>query len=92
MESVHLIISGRVQKVGFRMATFQEATSLGLLGWVRNLSSGQVEVMAVGSRDLLDKFVAWCRHGPANACVEDVEICWKANLENFKDFKIVETV
>ncbi|KKR71916.1 MAG: Acylphosphatase [Microgenomates group bacterium GW2011_GWC1_41_8] len=42
---VHVLISGRVQGVGFRFAVKQKAEEMGIVGWVRNLPDGRVEVV-----------------------------------------------
>jgi acylphosphatase len=46
---------------------------LGLTGWVRNLSDGSVEAVAEGTPEALEAFVTWCRRGPTQARVTDVE-------------------
>ena len=46
--SLHATVSGKVQGVYFRAWVFDQAVSLGLTGWVRNLRDGQVEVLAQG--------------------------------------------
>ena len=51
-------VSGRVQGVGFRAATLDEAERLGLTGWVRNIASGDVEVLACGEGEALDAFAS----------------------------------
>ncbi|MBI5527247.1 MAG: acylphosphatase [Deltaproteobacteria bacterium] len=71
---VHLLISGIVQGVSFRYFTVREAERLGVRGWVRNLPSGEVEAVAEGAPDAVEHFVAWCRHGPLLARVDDVNI------------------
>ena len=71
---VHLVISGRVQGVGFRMAARDEAMRLGLTGWVGNLPNGSVETVAEGGANKLDRFVAWCRTGPPLARVRDLTV------------------
>ena len=48
MKQVHVIYSGIVQGVGFRYTTCQYASTAGLVGWVRNLPDGRVEVVAEG--------------------------------------------
>jgi acylphosphatase len=71
--SVRLIIRGRVQGVGFRYATVDQARRLGLDGWARNLPDGAVEVVAAGDAEAVERLVAWCRQGPPSARVATVE-------------------
>ncbi len=73
---MRLIVTGRVQGVGFRWATVAEAERLGLSGWVRNLPSGAVEILAEGDKDELHKLGAWARQGPSFASVSGVEEEW----------------
>ena len=69
-----VLVTGRVQGVFFRQSAVDEATSLGLAGWVRNLSDGRVEAVFEGSAGLVEIAVAWCHEGPRSAVVEDVEV------------------
>jgi acylphosphatase len=85
---VHLWASGRVQGVCFRMFTQREAQELGLVGWVRNLYDGRVEIVAEGARELLDRFVAWCRHGPPYAEVSRLEQQDEQATSEFRGFRI----
>jgi acylphosphatase len=80
-------VSGRVQAVGFRAATFDEAQSLGLTGWVRNLSSGDVEVLACGELEALTALEHWLSRGPRGARVAAV-VAADAAVEVFEDFEI----
>lgn len=70
----HLLISGRVQGVGFRMNTLHQANRLGVHGWARNLPDDRVEVLAWGDRPAMNQFIAWCRRGPIHARVDTVDI------------------
>ena len=70
----HAIISGRVQGVFFRMETKRAASRFGVFGWVRNLRDGSVEAVFEGKKSQVDAILDWCRQGPANARVSDVDV------------------
>lgn len=72
--AVQVLISGRVQGVGFRAWTADMARSLGLSGWVRNRAAGDVEAVFSGPADDVDAMLAACRMGPPHARVTDVEV------------------
>lgn len=65
-------VSGRVQRVGFRWWTVQEARRLGLRGTVRNRPDGTVEVHAAGPDAALERFAAKLGQGPPHARVDGV--------------------
>lgn len=84
---VHLVIHGYVQGVFYRASTRQTALSLGLKGWVRNMPSGNVEVVFQGRVDQIRKAVEWCRQGPPGAQVTGIDEEWseaKAECEGFE--------
>ena len=66
-------IFGKVQGVFFRQHTKQKAEELNIGGWVRNRDDGSVELEAEGEEAPLEKFEAWCTHGPDAASVTRVE-------------------
>jgi acylphosphatase len=74
MAAQRLLITGRVQGVGFRYALQDEAQRLGVAGWVRNRSDGSVEALARGAPHALQALAAWARRGPAAARVAAVQI------------------
>ncbi len=86
--AVQAIVSGRVQAVGFRQGCRQMAKSLGLVGWVRNLADGRVEVFAQGDPHELDRLVTWLWSGPAAAEVIGVESNMVAVDQTLRDFFI----
>ena len=73
---LRLLVHGRVQGVFFRQAAAEEARSLGLRGWVKNLVNGDVEIVAEGPRRELKILAAWANQGPRMARVTGVEEEW----------------
>jgi acylphosphatase len=74
METVRLLIKGKVQGVFYRASARDRAVELGIKGWVKNTPEGNVEVVATGEKENLEKFIDWCRKGPSKALVVDVVI------------------
>jgi acylphosphatase len=70
------MITGRVQGVGFRWTAATEAERLGLKGWVRNTTGGDVEVWAEGPEEKTRVFLEWLHQGPRYAHVSGVRIAW----------------
>lgn len=70
--TLHAFVSGRVQGVWFRQSTKEQALSLGLKGWVRNLNDGRVEVLAAGEEKAVRQLEAWLVKGPELANVAEV--------------------
>lgn len=88
-QAVRIIIFGQVQGVFFRRNAKEEADKLGLTGWVRNDRDGSVEVMVEGPKEKLDEFVKWCKKGPPMGKVENVEVEWLNQKDEFDSFEIV---
>jgi acylphosphatase len=87
-ERLHVRISGDVQGVFFRAGAQDEASRLGLAGWVRNTKDGSVEAMAEGERSKLELFLEWCSHGPAGASVSRIDEEWSQASGGFDGFRI----
>jgi acylphosphatase len=68
-----VIVSGRVQGVGYRFSTASEARRRNIAGWVRNLSDGRVEAVFEGDLPSVVQMLEWCQHGPVGAVVEDIK-------------------
>lgn len=88
-EAVRMVISGRVQGVGFRYFTRRVARQLDLVGWVCNLPSGEVEVRVVGEGPTLEAFRQRLRQGPAGSRVDAVSYSELIAPEGWTDFQIV---
>jgi acylphosphatase len=70
--AIRCLVSGRVQRVGYRAATVERAAALKLDGSVRNLADGRVEVVVAGEPDAVEALVAWLWSGPPAAAVSGV--------------------
>ena len=77
MARAHVTARGRVQGVFFRAEAASRARSLGLAGWVRNLSDGSVEAVFEGPQEAVESMLRWCEQGPAGARVEAVDVTWE---------------
>lgn len=89
MKTVHVLICGFVQGVGYRHFVRSHARESGLTGWVKNLPDGRVEAVFQGSKENIEKMIELCRKGSFLAEVEDVDVEWKEMEESFSDFKII---
>jgi acylphosphatase len=88
MRQFKAIVRGRVQGVFFRQTTAEQARALRLTGFVRNLPSGEVEVLAEGPEPELRQLEAFLHHGPPYARVDDVEARWGDAQGVFRRFEI----
>ena len=68
------MVSGRVQGVWFREATRRRAEELGVAGWVRNLPDGRVGAVFEGAPAAVEAAVAFVRHGPPLARVDEASV------------------
>ena len=76
-----VLISGRVQGVGYRAWTVATARHLELQGWVRNLSNGTVEAVFSGEEEDINTMIEACKSGPPAAQVESIEqFSWEEEI------------
>jgi acylphosphatase len=88
MDSLKIIVKGRVQGVGFRYFVYQQAEKLDVKGYAENLYNGDVEIVAQAEKGMLDEFIKAVRVGPRFASVSDLQ-AEPINLkENFDGFYI----
>ncbi|HCS78655.1 TPA: acylphosphatase [Patescibacteria group bacterium] len=86
MKSVHLIISGQVQGVGFRSWMKHQADILKLTGWVKNRPDGAVEAIVSGQESSVNKLVTVCREGAPGSVVNSLTVASISNKECFSEF------
>ncbi len=88
VKQARIVVHGKVQGVWYRASTQEVARSLGLRGWVRNLPSGEVEILAQGEEKAIRELIDWCHQGPPAAKVTKVEVEWEEQGKSLEDFLI----
>lgn len=74
MRAARVVVTGRVQGVGFRWSTRRAAERIGVAGWVRNRDDGAVEAHIEGPDERVATMLAWLGQGPAEAKVSHLEV------------------
>lgn len=82
-KTIRVLISGRVQGVGYRAWTVSTASSFNLKGWVRNRSDGTVEAVFSGHEEKVASMLEACKQGPPAARVDKIEqFSWNEIVDN----------
>ncbi len=84
----HILVSGRVQGVGYRAFAHRVATQRGLVGGVRNLDDGRVELDIEGHRTVIETLLVDLKAGPPAARVRAVDVEWGAASDRFSQFSV----
>jgi len=87
MKHLQIKVEGRVQGVFYRARAVNEADTLGLKGWVKNLPDGSVLISAEGDEKALAEMVSWCWQGSSFAKVKNV-ITEEKDPEGFTSFEV----
>lgn len=88
MRTVHMIVHGRVQGVGFRFYTRQKAATLGVKGWVKNKRDGTVEIMAQSDKTTMRTFIDAVKTGSPASQVQHVQLEEIQNAQKFQSFQV----
>ncbi|MCD6098907.1 acylphosphatase [bacterium] len=85
----NILVKGIVQGVGFRHFVLVNARRLNITeGYVRNLPTGDVEVVVEGERGLLNELIKQLRIGPRSAWVKDVVVSFGEPTGEFDSFEV----
>jgi acylphosphatase len=85
---VRFRVSGRVQGVAYRASAVDAAVSQGCVGWVRNLTTGDVDGIVQGEASAVDGFLAWAAKGPSGARVDRLLTDDEEVADDFNRFEI----
>jgi acylphosphatase len=86
---VLVLYSGRVQGVGFRYTVKQVAAGYAVVGRVRNLPDGRVELVAEGARDELEAFRQGIRDAGLDGFIRQEDVRWAEAHNQLRGFEIV---
>ena len=87
----HVVITGRVQGVGFRHWLYKAAVQKRINGWVKNKISGEVEALLIGNEMEINNLIEICKKGPPSSKVTKIEV-QNYQKEHFgKSFEIINT-
>ena len=84
----HVFYSGRVQGIGFRHEVESVAHRAGLLGWVKNLHDGRVEMVCEGSKTVIDTLLTEMQEGPLGRFIKKVDCAWETPTQEFGEFRV----
>jgi acylphosphatase len=89
MTHLNITVKGKVHGVFYRASTKAVADQLGVKGYVKNESNGDVSIAAEGDNIALEMFLEWCNEGPQDAEVTSVESN-EGELKNYRNFEVVK--
>ena len=91
MKKVHIVISGKVQGVGFRYWLYQNSNERNVYGWVKNKFNGDVEAVLIGSYKNVEEILELCKKGPLSSKVTYIKIQNYEQEYSKKSFNILDT-
>jgi len=88
MEKVlaRIIIEGRLQGMNFRYHAQQQAEKLGLVGFVRNLADGRIEIEAQGNKDKVEALLEWCQQEPYDSNIRSILYRFDEPTKGYTEF------
>lgn len=84
-----VVFRGRVQGVNFRYHCSEQAASLGVDGYVRNMDDGSVEAVFEGERETVEVCIDWNRRSQPAARVTSADVTWSPPTGGFSGFEIL---
>lgn len=85
---LRILIEGRLQAMNFRFNAQRQANRLGLVGFVRNLSDGRIEVEVQGAEDKVKQILDWCQDEPHGSQIRSILFRYDEPLNRYSDFSV----
>lgn len=84
-KQLQILVSGKVQGVGFRWSAYEKFVELGLIGKAENTKEGAIRIVAKGEEVVMQELVNWAHQGPQGSQVVKVEVTDSTeDIEGFK--------
>ena len=83
-----ILIEGRLQGKNFRLQTQQRAQQLGLVGFVRHLTDGRVEIEAQGDESKVEQMLYWCQEEPHSSQIRSVLYRYDEPVRGYSNFTV----
>jgi len=90
MKTIHIIVCGVVQGIGYRQWLKRGAKRYPITGWVRNIEDGSVEAIVCGEEKNVDSFMHLVKRGPPLANITDIKIEPYTTKETFSLFSVLQ--
>ena len=87
-KQLHALFTGRVQGVGFRFMVCRIAERFSVTGFVRNLSNGEVELVAEGAEPELIELIYEIRNSQLKRYIVQDQVTWKTATGEFNRFGV----
>ncbi len=85
---VRILIEGRLQGRNFRYNAQKHANKLGLVGFVRSLSDGRIEIEAQGGQVEVERMLAWCQEEPHGSQIRSILFRYDEPTTRYSDFSV----
>lgn len=86
---IYCVVTGKVQRVGYRDFVERTARDRAVTGWVRNRDDGAVEVLLQGYPDVLKACIEDLQRGSVLARVDGVAVDWRTPQKQFDGFAVI---
>jgi acylphosphatase len=85
---LRILLEGRLQRANFRFNAQKQANGLGLVGFVRTLSDGRIEIEAQGPEPEVEKMLAWCQEEPHGSQIRSILFRYDEPVTYYSDFSV----
>jgi len=84
----HVFYGGRVQGIGFRYTSEALAHKAGILGFVKNLPDGRVELVCEGAKEKIEALLTEIKDSDLGRYIQKMDCCWEEPTQEFTDFSV----